>query len=365
MPGHQIGTHIGRRSFLAGLGALAATTTVPGRAAGSGTNTALAVRGVNYDTDREPALWKPEFVAGEMAAIADDLRCDSVILLGHDFDRLLLSAERARQAGLGVWFEPRQFDANAADTLEFVATVAEAAEALRADQPDVTLSLGVELTIFMAGLVPGDSWDERGTALETVDYGEVMGRLNGFLAEALGRVRPLFGGQITYSSGPWEDVDWTGFDVVGVDMYRDATNAATFADDVRALHSHGKPVVITEFGCCTFRGAEDLGGTGFLVVDWSVSPPELREGTVRDEQVQADYLDELLTIFESEGVHGAFVYDFIQPGSPHIPEAPQYDYDTASFSVVKCFADDHPQAYATTGYFEPKLAFDTVARRYA
>ena len=141
------------------------------------------------------------------------------------------------------------------------------------------MSLGVELTIFMAGLVPGDSWDARGTALETVDYGEVMGRLNGFLAKALGRVRPLFGGQITYSSGPWEDVDWTGFDVVGVDMYRDATNATTFADDVRALHSHGKPVVITEFGCCTFRGAEDLGGTGFLVVDWSVSPPELREGT--------------------------------------------------------------------------------------
>ena len=101
MPGHQIGTHIGRRSFLAGVGTLAATTAVPGRTAGSGTNTALAVRGVNYDTDREPALWKPEFVAGEMAAIADDLRCDSVILLGHDFDRLLLSAERARASRIG------------------------------------------------------------------------------------------------------------------------------------------------------------------------------------------------------------------------------------------------------------------------
>ena len=97
----------------------------------------------------------------------------------------------------------------------------------------------------------------------------------------------------------------------------------------------------TDRGCCTFRGAEDLGGTGFLVVDWSVSPPELREGTVRDEQVQADYLDELLTIFESEGVHGAVVYDFIQPGSPHISEAPQYDYDTASsralLATSSCF----------------------------
>ncbi|AUH41280.1 hypothetical protein [Streptomyces sp. CMB-StM0423] len=29
---------------------------------------------------------------------------------------------------------------------------------------------------------------------------------------------------------------------------------------------------------------------------------------VRDEQVQADYVDELLGIYETEGVHGAFVY---------------------------------------------------------
>jgi hypothetical protein len=62
-------------------------------------------------------------------------------------------------------------------------------------------------------------------------------------------------------------------------------------------------------------------------------------------------------------MHGAFVYDFIQPSSPHFPEAPQYDYDTISFSVVKCYADDDPQAYRT-GTFEPKVSFQTIADRF-
>ena len=184
------------------------------------------------------------------------------------------------------------------------------------------------------------------------------------MREGLRRVRRVFGGQITYSSGPWESVDWADFDVVGVDMYRDASNHATFVDDVRSLHRHGKPVMITEFGCGCFNGADELGGMGFTMIDYSQDPPVLADGVVRNEQVQADYIDELLTIFEREGMHGAFVYDFIEPGSPHIPDAPQYDYDTIGFSVVKCYADGHDKEYRTTGIFEPKKAFHTIARRF-
>ena len=150
------------------------------------------------------------------------------------------------------------------------------------------------------------------------------------------RIRPIFGGQLTYSSGPWEEVDWRPFDVVGIDLYRDTENAATFVDDVRALHRHGKPVVITEFGCCAFRGAEDLGGGGFLVVDWTAAPPIVEPGLVRDEQVQARYIDELLDVFTAERVHGAFVYDFIEPGNPYSPD-PRFDLDMAGFGVVKCY----------------------------
>ena len=146
-------------------------------------------------------------------------------------------------------------------------------------------------------------------------------------------------------------------------MYRDTNNAATFVEDVRRLHRHGKPVVITEFGCCCFRGADDLGGSGFLVIDWTADPPMVTEGLVRDEQVQARYLDELLDIFEAERVHGAFIYDFIEPDSPYSPD-PRHDFDMAGFGLVKCYPDGSDLAYERTGHFEPKAAFGRIARRF-
>jgi hypothetical protein len=320
----------------------------------------LTLKGVNFDTDRE--IWQPDFVRREIEAIRQDLHCNSIFILGSELDRLVLTATIAAEHGLHVWFEPRHFEADGAETLQFVSTVARAAEQLRAEHPDVGLSLGVELTLFMRGLVPGNDWTERGAALESTPPARYNKRLNEFLAEALTTIRPLFGGQITYSSGEWEDVDWRGFDIVGVDLYRDAKNKSTYVDKVRSLHRHGKPVVITEFGCCTFRGAAELGGSGFLVMDWS-NPSVVPEHLVRDEQEQARYIDELLDIFETEQVHGAFVYDFIEPGNPHSPN-PRRDLDMVGFAVVKTYPSGHELAYDRTGHFEPKAAFHTIARRF-
>jgi hypothetical protein len=325
-------------------------------------HSSLRWRGVNLDTDRE--LFRHAYVRREIAAIADDLHCNGVFLLGHELGRLREAAELAVDKGLHVWFEPRQFDADAGATIDFVSVVAEAADELRTEGADVSLSLGVELTIFMSGLLPGADWSERGAALGTTDPATYNADLNAFLAECLAEVRPLFGGDITYSSGVWEQVDWSAFDVVGVDMYRDADNAATFVDDVRALRDHGKPVVVTEFGCCTFRGAEDMGGSGFSVVDWYAQPPLVQEGLVRDEQVQARYIDELLDVFEAEEIDGAFVYDFIEPGNPYDPD-PRHDLDMAGFGLVKVLPEGDEQAYATTGHFVAKAAFHTLARRFA
>jgi hypothetical protein len=45
------------------------------------------------------------------------------------------------------------------------------------------------------------------------------------------------------------------FDLVSVDAYRDAGNAAGYRDALRAYRRFGKPVAVTEFGCCTYRDA--------------------------------------------------------------------------------------------------------------
>jgi len=371
---------IGRRSFIGGAAAAAFVAAAcgndddsggggrAGRDRTSGTTRStippvggLRWKGVNLDTERE--VWNPDFVRHEIEVIARELHCNGIFLLGSDLDRLTESAALAADNGLHVWFEPRHFDADAAGTIAFVSEVARAAEQLRTEHDQVSLSLGVELTIFMHGLLPGDDWTQRAVALGTADPAVWTAGLDAFLTDARTAVRPIFGGPITYSSGVWEDVDWSGFDVVGIDLYRDEDNAATFVDDVRALHRHGKPVVITEFGCCTFRGAEDLGGMGFDVVDWTANPPVIPADLVRDEQVQADYIDELLTIFETEDVDGAFVYDFIEPGNPYSPD-PRQDFDMVGFGVVKCSPAESEQAYERTGHFEPKAAFHTIARHF-
>jgi hypothetical protein len=100
------------------------------------------------------------------------------------------------------------------------------------------------------------------------------------------------------------------------------------------------------------------------VIDWSAVPPTVEAGLVRDEQVQARYIDELLDVFIAERVHGAFVWNFIEPGNPYSPD-PRFDLDMAGFAVVKCYPTWTELAYDQTGHFEPKVAFDTIARRFA
>ncbi|MFG1999277.1 hypothetical protein ACGFNU_09040 [Spirillospora sp. NPDC048911] len=356
---------VGRRSVLVGAAALAVTTSATRAGAYqrplvSGRRP-LPWRGMNFDTERE--VWRTEYVRREITAIRRQLHCNAILLLGSDLRRLTEAATIAAEQGLYVWFEPRAFDGDARDTLRFVAKVARAAERLRRRYPRVALSLGCELTIFMAGLVPGKDWMERAEALGRPESAGYNRRLDRFLSGAVKKIRPLFGGRLTYTSGVWERVDWRGFDVVGVDLYRDESNEATYAKEVRALHRHGKPVVITEFGCCTYRGAEKQGGSGFMIVDWTKEPPELKGNPIRDEGVQVRYIEECLDVFEAEGVQGAFVYNFIDADSPYSP-IPKYDLDMANFSVVKVRPADSPLAYERTGHWEPKLAFHTIAHRF-
>jgi hypothetical protein len=104
---------------------------------------------------------------------------------------------------------------------------------------------------------------------------------------------------VTYSAGAWESVRWQPFDHVGVNLYRDRWNDRTYASDLRTLKRLGKPVIITEFGCSTFKGAERRGGGGWMIVDFDQEPPVVKPGYTRSEETQAAYLDELLSFGDS------------------------------------------------------------------
>lgn len=132
----------------------------------------------------------------------------------------------------------------------------------------------------------------------------------------------------------------------------------------------GKPVVIGEFGCCTYKGAEDRGGMGWDIVDFSRTPPQLKGNYVYDQATQAREITEELRIFDEVGVHGAFVFTFVQPATeiddPKIEkfiEDLKIDLDTPSYSLVKSYKDSHGAVYPDM-LWEPKESFRAVADYY-
>ncbi len=334
----------------------------------------MRVRGINYDTGFFPGGYhsRESFDAGvverEMRIIADDLHCTAVRISGGDPARLSVAGEKAAEAGLDVWFAPFPCEMSPERLLPFFADCADRAEDLRRGGTRTVLVTGCELSLFASGFIPGESLDERIENLSTgkdglwASLGDVMAGLDAFLAGANAVVRERFGGPVTYAAGPWERIDWSGFDYVGVDAYRDERNAPRFREEIREHARHGKPVVATEFGCCTYRGAGARGGMGWMIVDRDSEDGRLDGEYTRDEAEQVVYLRELMEVFEQEGLEGAFWFTFAGYSLPHRAD-PAYDLDMASYGVVRMLAEGTGVAYPDLAW-EPKEVFHALAAMY-
>ncbi|MFD9941692.1 hypothetical protein ACFWYW_07720 [Nonomuraea sp. NPDC059023] len=96
---------------------------------------------------------------------------------------------------------------------------------------------------------------------------------------------------------------------------------------------------MTEFGTCAYRGAGLLGGMAW-------QPPA---DAVPDEQEQVRYLEDLMDVFEREGVDTALWFTFAG-------YARQGVGDLGSYGVVRMLDDTR---------WEPKAVFHAMARRYS
>ncbi len=334
-------------------------------------------KGINYDigtfTTKDSSSreeFDREVVRQEIGIIKNELHCTAIRISGQDLERLLYATQCALQNGLEVWFSPAFINATPAEMLEYFRECARAVEELRAQGSSVVFVTGTELTFFMKDLVLGDTPAERMQSFmkpwrlikSAILRGSFDKNLNRFLADATQTVREHFKGPLSYASGAWENVDWSLFDVIGVDYYRDATTKLKYREKLRKYTALGKPVVITEFGCCTYEGAEEKGGYGWAIVDRNQKPPRLKGSYVRSEEVQARLISDSLDIFEAENVDGAFVFTFVMPKYPY-REDPQFDLDRASYSLVKSY-EDHLGISFPNLPWEPKQAFYALAARY-
>lgn len=327
--------------------------------------------GITYDTGfttagtttREP--FDPAVVGREMQIIRSDLRCDAIRITGGDRDRLETAARHAADAGLEIWYSPFTNGLTQSELLDFLTDSAARAERLRRAGAEIVFLAGSEISLFTDGFLPGSTITERlaGQQRFRAALRGLPAKINAFLAEVATAARAEFGGRIGYASLPFEGVNWTPFDVVATDAaYPSARTAGQLADGLRALTAHGKPAAVTEFGCTTYQGAA-ASGEGDSVIEWDTHarPIGFTRPVVRDEQEQADYLAELLSVFGQSAIDAAFVNTFARYDLPHREGDDDRDFDMASFGVVKVL-DGGPTGTAYPGLpWEPKAAFHALA----
>lgn len=338
----------------------------------------MRYKGINYDIGTRTTTgtitrekFDCEIVRKEIEIIKNDLHCNAIRISGLDIDRIVMASEIALQNGLTVWFSPALHYENQENTRKYILSAAIEAEKLRSKYSNLVFVAGCELTIFTGGFVKGKTGNERlkkifspiSILMHVVGLKRAYNKkLNKFLSELVAEIKQHFRGQISYASGNWEKVDWRIFDFAAVDLYRSSFNKSIYNKELEGYTMLEKPLCIMEFGCCAYKGAEEKGAMGWNIIDWKKNPPELTGEHIRDEEVQAKYLLELLEIFENKKVDGAFVFTFVTYNYRYNSD-PRYDLDMGSFGIVRSLPDTI-DGYAKNLTWMPKQAFFDLGEYY-
>jgi hypothetical protein len=345
----------------------------------------MDIKGVCYDTGRvypggflTRRIFGPATTRRELQIIRDDLYCNAVHFQGTDIGRLTTAATDALNLGLRVWLSPELFEKSREATLAYLVKAATAAESLHEQFPgQLVFCVGTESTLFTRGIVPGRTVNQRLASIRQAGLrsGSYAQGLQAYLAEAADGVRKVFHGPLTYASTIFEVVDWSLFDYIGVDHYRNSKVERSYAERIRPYLGQGKPAINTEFGHSSYRGDRpghmEFGEVDLVSLALHRIPlagrlvrPRLKKGTyVRDEEHQARELTKTLGILDAEGVDGAFVWTFADPWLTYSAD-PRHDLDMTSTSLVKTYARGHGSTYPGLSW-EPKQAFAAVASFYA
>lgn len=336
----------------------------------------MRIKGIVYDTGFINAgiTTKEKFdiniIKREMHIIKNDLHCNAVRITGGNANRLETVTALAASEGLEAWYCPFTCGLTINELASFLIDAAERAERIRSSGTDVVFITGSEISLFNKGFFKEEALAER-LALITnplkfrEQLPQVQQKLKVFLADVVQKIRQKFKGKISYASLPFEGVDWSLFDFIATDAgHRSAAIAPYFQKGIQTLVNLGKPVAITEFGCCTYKGAADKGARADWIIEWDDDgrASHLNDTYIRDENEQANYLLELLEIFETEKVDAVFVNTFARYDLPHRKE-PEKDLDLASGGIVKVYENMHGKTYSDMPW-EPKTAFYALSKFY-
>jgi hypothetical protein len=277
-------------------------------------------------------------------------------------DQLVVGLDIAADLGFDIHLQTRLNFLPETEMVERLTAVAIEAERVRQEGIPIVLDVGCEYLLFADGLIEGNDFFEKMDAITSgnLDWDDIMGRFSAMLKALADTARANFGGLITYSDTPDMTDVWDPFDIIGIDHYMSSESRATYVKTIDSLVAAGKPVWIKEFGSPPWRGASEAGGMAWDIVDYSLSPPEIVDGIVRDEEEQARVIRETLELIDQSQAQRAYLYEFITIGSTRSND-PRFDYDLTGYGIVSTWGLDHDQPYESTGFWEPKVAFDQLA----
>lgn len=345
----------------------------------------MKFRGVVYDVglrfvpDQPYSVepFDPALVKHDIHVIAKELHATAVRIEGEEIDRLVTASRIAHAEALTVFFNPWKMGAPLEELPAYYAAGARAAEQLRKEGMDIVYVAGCETSIFNSGIFPGATLMDRiawlgaqftGSGAHAGEipkaFADKWPILNQTLSASVKAIRAEFQGRVTYAALGFEDVDWSIFDLVGVDYYRQGEPADKYVAGLDR-YRRDKPLVVMEVGSCAYVGAGPRGAGGFMVLE-NVNPDgtgKFKDGIVptRSEREQADYVGEVLKLLDEGEVDGVFIYVFSFPRYPFGEGA--RDLDMVSFSLVKTFPETDPRSKAMPPW-APKEAFFRIAEFY-
>ena len=276
----------------------------------------VSVKGAVYYVDCSVPRVGPElreqYLRSDMNLIRDELGCNGIrvsscwcVGLVPDWEEeLIRSAEIAIETGFdNVTVGPHYLDATLDETVERVRAFAPRVEKLRKISDAIVFQVGTELSIVARGICMGQSYSARADEIDrNVDNPGYHARLNDFLKRLVSASRDSYGGKLSYAAHPaewailWDELD---LDIIGQQQYwwPECTDEK-WVDIFRRLNQFGKPVHITEFGCRTYEGGFELGGSGrYTVGDY-------------DEEAQAKGIKHYLDVINASNVNGCFLFIF-------------------------------------------------------
>lgn len=322
-------------------------------------------KGINYDTGFEP--YGPEYssrktfdievVGKELQIIAENLGCTDVRITGAEPKRIENAARLAISAGMNVWFSPFPCNLQIDNLISYLVSCAISAESIRRISSNTIFVLGCEISLFNNGFLPGNHLLERSQTF--TNFGEwkfaMNEKLKQFFETAILEIRKYFKGKITYAAGEWEQIEWSLFDLVSVDLYRAKHNQSYYEQQLKTYLTFNKPLAITEFGCCPVRGASGLGGNAtFTILSFQQNELIVNEGWQYDEDEQVNYLKELYSMFQALGVMYTFWFTFADYEKRYNTDK-KHNLDMASYGVVQTL--NHNGKTFPEMHWEPRKIF--------